>query len=525
MLKVLVCACLLAVRINASGSNEQLSQPGSSLALPSGQLDAIPQPGGGEYDPSKPSDRMIHPQRPTDRNNTGSRAGPSTFTNRNMKWVPKHHELPTRAPSPLPPKRHNSSRTRERRDTRDRRRYERRSPSNSTGSYRHHRDRSNPVTRVSIEIPSKFHHRHRHSSRKHSHRSCTIRIQEKHGHISVHIHNRSNRVRRHSHRNKDYSPVGRGSDDSSRRGNLSPFDRNSSRDRSYSPVDRSNDTDRSYLDHRPSPGRRQRDPSPRRGYPSRGRSYSPIGREQDSDEFRANHHRYPVRPQRLDSPRRDYEPKPPQPNTLSPAEIAQIHDVIDRADFRAFRQLYRGNWRLMEEGLTYMVETKSPAFIITFIKNAAYVRLRTLPVLLSKGSKATIEKVIKEGNFSQAELVNAARYIELACSPKRFVDLLGRIETLDSQEMAITVGICELFWEKRADCIDPLLTALEDSKFLSKDLKDFAVQIAFVAGAFWENEIWTRTLHNHTAITSKHMLLHYLQLGKILCKVQALSGC
>ena len=72
MLKVLVCACLLAVRINASGSNEQLHQPGSSLGL---------QPGRIEDESSKPSDRMIHPPRPTDRNNTSSRAGPSTSPN------------------------------------------------------------------------------------------------------------------------------------------------------------------------------------------------------------------------------------------------------------------------------------------------------------------------------------------------------------------------------------------------------------------------------------------------------------
>ena len=529
MLKVLVCACLLAVRINASGSNEQLHQPGSPLALPSGQLDAIPEPGGGEYESSKPSDRMIHPQRPTDRNNTGSRAGPSTSTNHNMKWVPKHREVPTRAPSPLPPKRYDSSRTREPRDIRNDRRYEQRSPSDRHRSSRHHHGRSSPVTRVSIEILSKSHHRDRHSSRKHSHRLCTIRIQGEDGHISVHIHNRSNRGRSHSHRSNDYSPVGRSSDDSPRRGNLSPFDRNSPRGRNRSPVDRGDDTDRSYLGRRPSPVRRERssrrrdsDYSPRgrnhssrHGYSSRGRNYSPIGYGYDSDEFRVGRHRSPVRSQSSHSSRRGYESEHPQPDTLSPADITQVRDAIDRMDIETFRQLYWGNRRLMEEGLNYMVEKKSPAFIINFIKQT-YTELRVLSVLLSRGSKSTIEEVFKEGKFSQDDLVDAARYIELACSPERFVDLLGRIETPKNQERAVEKGIVALIWEKCADCIEPLLTALESSKFLNRDLKNISIQAVFVAGAFYGNEIWTKGFIIILQSPLKHMPMDCSQLGTFM---------
>ena len=486
MLKVLVCACLLAVRISASGSNEQLHQPGSSLALPSGQLDAIPQ-SGGEDESSKPPDRMIHPQRSTDRTNTGSRAGPSTSTKHNMKWVPKHREVPTRAPSPLPPKRYNSSRTREPRDTRNDRRYEQRSPSNRHRSSRHHRGRSNPVTRVSIEIPSKSHHRHRHSSHKHSHQLCTIRIQEEHGHISVHIHDNPPRGsasdsdafrrdrrpsspmprRRHSPRHND-SP--RGSDNSRRRDSDSSRRHGRGRSppigsdyplagRNRSPVGLSNHTGRAYLSRSPSPVVPRRGRSPRLAHSPR-RDYSPIDHGDDY-ESRVGRRSSPVRPQHLHSYSHDYEPAHPLPHTLPSADIAQVHDAIDGADFATFKKLYRRDWRLGEEGLDYMVEKKSPAFIINFMKNPSSVELRTLPVILSKGSKATIEEVLKEVPVSQDDLVHAARHIELACSPERFVDLLGRIETPKNQEMAIKNGIGALFEEKRTDCIDPLLIALE----------------------------------------------------------------
>ena len=557
MLKVLVCACLLAVRINASGSNEQLHQPSSSLALPSGQLDAIPEPGGEEDELPKPSDRMVHPQRSTGRNNTSSRVGPSTFTNRKMKWAPKHRELPTRVPSPLPPKKHNSSRTREPRDTRNDRGYERRSPSNRRRSSRHHRGMSSPVTRVSIELPSKSHYRDRHSSRKHSHRSCTIHIQEEDGHISVRIHDNSPRGsgsdsdafrrdrrpsspmsrRRRSPRHND-SPFVR--DDYPRSRNRFSFDRNSPRvwynehsprgsdssrrrdsdssrrgrgrsppiesdhpltGRNRSPVGLDNHAGGSYLSRSPSPVLPRRDRSPRLVHSPR-RDYSPIDHG-DNSESRVGRRSSPVRPQRLHSPRRDYEPKPPQPDTLSPADISRIHDVIDRVDFETFGDICWDNRRLGEEGLIYMVETKSSAFIINVIKNAAYVRLRTLPVLLSKRSKATIEEVLKEVTVSQDDLVYAAQHIDLASSPERFVDLISRIETPDDQQEAIMYGIWELLEKKRTDCIDPLLIALEDSKFFNRDVKDSAVQVVFRAGVFYGNEVWTKSFYNHPLITSE----------------------
>ena len=487
-----------------------------------------------------------------------------------MKWVPKHRELPTRAPSPLLPKRYNSSRTREPRNTRDRRRYEQRSPSNSTGSSRHRRDRSNPVTRVSIELPSKPHHRDRHSSRKHSHRSCTIHIQEESGHISVHIHDDSPRGsgsdsdafrrdrrpsspmsrRRHSPRHND-SP--RGSDDSPQSRNRFSFDRNSPRvwynehsprgsdhsrrrrdsdnsrrgrgrsppiesdhpltDRNRSPVGLDNHAGGSYLSRSPSPVLPRRDRSPRLVHSPR-RDYSPIDHG-DNSESRVGRRSSPVRPQRLHSPRRDYEPKPPQPDTLSPADISRIHDVIDRVDFETFGDICWDNRRLGEEGLIYMVETKSSAFIINVIKNAdPTVELRILPVLLSKGSKATIEEVFKEGAVSQDDLVHAAQYTEMASSPERFVDLLGRIETPENQEMAVAKGIWGLFDEGRTDCIDPLLTALEDSKFLNRDLKNIAIQAVFSAGAFYGNEIWTKGFYNHPLITSETYADGLIQAGQ-----------
>ena len=148
-----------------------------------------------------------------------------------------------------------------------------------------------------------------------------------------------------------------------------------------------------------------------------------------------------------------------------------------------------------------MVETKSSAFIINFFEIASLlVKLCTLAVLLKKGSKATIEEVLKEVTVSQDDLVYAARYIELACSPERFVVLLGRIETPENQDMAVKNGIKALLAEGHTDYIDPLLTALKNNKFYNRDVEDFVVQMMFVAGAFNHNEVWTRRLHDHTAI-------------------------
>ena len=89
-------------------------------------------------------------------------------------------------------------------------------------------------------------------------------------------------------------------------------------------------------------------------------------------------------------------------------------------------------------------------------------------------------------------MINAAWHPELACLSKKFVDLLGKIETVENQEKAITNGIRRLLGIKQVMIALMILVALEGVKFPSKDLNDIATQTVFVAGAAYNNEIWTK---------------------------------
>ena len=67
--------------------------------------------------------------------------------------------------------------------------------------------------------------------------------------------------------------------------------------------------------------------------------------------------------------------------------------------------------------------------------------------------------------------------------------------------MLLRYGIWDLFDEKRTECIDPLLTALEGKKFLSNRLKEIAIQAAFKAGAKHHNSTWVERFFDHPAVT------------------------
>ena len=194
MLRALVCACLLAIGIHASGP-EGLHLKGSLLAPSSEQHGASFLLESDKDESSRVPELATLPPKPTDEHNTGSRTGPSASFGHPLARVPVPLELPTVVPPPLSSRRRNSSRIREPRDARASRHRGRRSSSDRPKPSRRNRDRFNSVALVTIAVHQESHRRGRHSSRRHNRQSCTIRVNEKNGDIIVDIYGDSPRGR------------------------------------------------------------------------------------------------------------------------------------------------------------------------------------------------------------------------------------------------------------------------------------------------------------------------------------------
>ena len=185
-------------------------------------------------------------------------------------------------------------------------------------------------------------------------------------------------------------------------------------------------------------------------------------------------------------------------------EPLPVHTTSDPSnDSVTSLKVQKGNEQLFEDGISDMVESNDPSSIINIIKQANLVNWSTLTEIYQKGSKANIEEILGEINFSQDDFITAASSHELACLPEKFIGLLGKIKTLGGQESAVKGGIEALFASESIECIAPLKDALEGQGFLKERLEEITIQATFKNGVEKEDEALVRSLYDHPAITSK----------------------
>lgn len=181
--------------------------------------------------------------------------------------------------------------------------------------------------------------------------------------------------------------------------------------------------------------------------------------------------------------------------------MTQIHEAIDEGNFEKFTTLVQNNWILIMWGIDYLVVTKGPDFTIDFIRQVGFANGCILAVLFAKGSKETIDKVLKETNPSQGDLVDTTEYSELMHSPQKFIGLLNVIAKPKDQELAVRNGIITLFIRRDTGHVKPLLAALENEGSLGGRLKDVAIQEAFKRGAEGHREFWVKYYYDYSIIT------------------------
>ena len=72
------------------------------------------------------------------------------------------------------------------------------------------------------------------------------------------------------------------------------------------------------------------------------------------------------------------------------------------------------------------MRTKDTDFLINIINQTKIINNYTLFALFEGGTKATIEKVLKEIQYPQNDLISEATELHLMCSPEDFVSMLKR---------------------------------------------------------------------------------------------------
>lgn len=227
--------------------------------------------------------------------------------------------------------------------------------------------------------------------------------------------------------------------------------------------------------------------------------------DSDSDGSCVGKRSSSVKPRRCHSLRRNSGVNFIQPFPEPAARKAQARAAIDRGDFKTFQRLcwWRDRFEHCEEEIKYMMETKSPEFIVDFVKKARIPHDETLAALYKGGSRTTIDDVLGRIEFSQHDMVFAASRAELVCqSPERLAELIKKIATLEDQKGAVDWAISDLFRVKRTDCFGTMLATLEGGDSLNH-LKDVAIQGIFVHGAFEDSEVWFKRFYDHPAVTSE----------------------
>jgi hypothetical protein len=158
--------------------------------------------------------------------------------------------------------------------------------------------------------------------------------------------------------------------------------------------------------------------------------------------------------------------------------------------------------------LTWNCPNNEPCVGALGTKSEAWRKLHTIPPASFKliDGRIRIESLgkIDELEGRQTALYFALTNTDIVCTPKTF---LGRVQkeisSEEGQKKTIDRAVSMLFIHERADCIRPLLEAVNDKSLKMEHLRDFTIQRIFVEAAGHGKEIWLQLLHKNPAITDK----------------------
>jgi hypothetical protein len=181
-------------------------------------------------------------------------------------------------------------------------------------------------------------------------------------------------------------------------------------------------------------------------------------------------------------------------------------EAVQISDMKAARKIFGdGNNERKKYCGKYLVSLGS-ARLVELIKGAWNNKIKEwlLQILLVHADQSVLDNVFGAVKPSNRNLKWAAGSAELACLPQRFAHLLKKINDKDDQKMAVSNGIIALIDENRAECFDPLLSALNEGTFLSEDLENVAIRRVFWAASRYQDDraLLAKRYVDHPAISA-----------------------
>ena len=184
----------------------------------------------------------------------------------------------------------------------------------------------------------------------------------------------------------------------------------------------------------------------------------------------------------------------------SESNVAQ--DVIKAVEENGFESIKRDwvEWKFRNDLFDHVV-TKSVEFIAGFINQVGGAKRRTLAALFIKRSDI-VDQVLKKIKYNDDDLSDLTNYRpELAESRDKFFKSIDKIKDSQDQEWAVFWGVANLFYAKKHASVIPLINALEERQFKSKNLKNVAIVKHFMkehieaSNILWKNSMSIQQLH------------------------------
>lgn len=152
----------------------------------------------------------------------------------------------------------------------------------------------------------------------------------------------------------------------------------------------------------------------------------------------------------------------------------------------------------------HLINLRNPLLVAQLINTAEDNNgLKALEVFLMHADQPFIDEIFEVLNPSDELLGGLADSANLACIPDKYIHFLEKFTDKATQEYAITKTVEALFENKRIECLDPLLSALESKISLSTGLKNAAIRTTFWAGSRYKGmAFWTKRFFDHPVISA-----------------------
>jgi hypothetical protein len=190
----------------------------------------------------------------------------------------------------------------------------------------------------------------------------------------------------------------------------------------------------------------------------------------------------------------------------SSPEAQHFREALQDGDMHVVRDMLNGSNDELQKYYGKYLASLEGSRLIELINDRVYsIQGCMLQTILVHADQSLIDKVFGALRPPNSLLRSVAKSADLACIPERFTYLLGKIDDQGEQESAVRCGVSALVDKNKTECLDPLLTTLREETFLSKDLENNAIYMAFSISSIYsvDKPFFAKHFFDHPVISAK----------------------